>query len=259
VSLEVSQSIAAILLEATVVALLIYRRVHRIVPIFCLFLIWTIVSDSTMTFLSKYLGGTSPRYYQSYMIETSVEFLFEFAVLVELSWSVLRPIRSALSPRTIVGISALLLLVGAAVWPIAGRLTLAGPTHQWHIVMQMQQTFSILRVGFVLVLAGFSQLLAIGWRDRELQVATGLGFFSLMAMGASILHTHHQTVTEYHNVDLILGLSYLCSLAYWIFSFAQQEAPRQEFSPKMENFLLAVSGAARADRIALEQIRKSGK
>ena len=43
---------------------------------------------------------------------------------------------------------------------------------------QLQHTVSILRILFFLVLAGGSQLLSIGWRDRELQVATGLGFYS---------------------------------------------------------------------------------
>jgi hypothetical protein len=45
--------------------------------------------------------------------------------------------------------------------------------------------------------------------------------------------------------------SYICSLAYWIFSFAQREQERQEFTPQMQNFLLAITGAARGTRIAL--------
>jgi len=63
----------------------------------------------------------------------------------------------------------------------------------------------------------------------------------------------------YHNVDLIVTAGYACSLVYWAVSFAQQEAPRQEFTPRMESFLLAVSGAARAQRMTLEQLRKTSK
>jgi hypothetical protein len=180
-------------------------------------------------------------------------------VLVELSWSVLRPIRAALPHRTIAIIAVLLILLGSAVWPIAGLLALPGPSHQWHNLMQLLQAFSILRVVFVLVLAAFSQLLAIGWRDRELQIATGLGFYSLMSLGAAILHTHHLASSVYHNADQIVQASYLCTLVYWLFSFVQQEAPRQEFTPRMESFLLAVSGAARAQRMTLEQLRKTSK
>jgi hypothetical protein len=245
--------------EAVIVALLFYRRIYRIVPVFCLYILWTIPSDSAMAALSHYFAGKASLYTQIYMVETSLDFLFQFCVLVELAWAVLRPIRDALPRRTIAIISMLLLLIGTAAWPIAGKLILPGPTHQWHILMQLLQAFSILRVLFVFVLAGFSQLLAIGWRDRELQIATGLGFYSLMSLGGSILHTHHASSALYHNVDLIVGFSYMCSLVYWIVSFVQQEAPRHEFTPKMQSFLLAVSGVARADRLTLEEMRKSNK
>ena len=246
--------------EAIAVGLMLYRRIFRILPVFCLFLIWNIFSDAAMLILSRQLAAQDPnRYMQIYMVDTSLDFCMQFAVLVELAWSVLRPIRAVLPRRTILVISVILLLFGAAIWPIAGKLALAGPTHQWHILMQLQQSFSILRVLFVLVLAGFSQLLAIGWRDRELQVASGLGFYSLISLGVSILHTHHATALVYHNVDQLIPASYFCSLIYWIMSFAQQEAPRHEFTPRMESFLLAVSGAARANRMTLEQLRKSSK
>jgi hypothetical protein len=254
--LDIALSIAGIGTEAVIVALLFHRRIYRIVPIFCLYILWTIPSDVALIALSHHYAPQDPQYTQSYMIEMSLDFSFQFCVLVELAWAVLRPIRAALPRRTIAIISILLLLVGTAVWPVAGKLVLPGPTHQWHTLMQLQQAFAILRVLFVFVLAGFSQLLAIGWRDRELQIATGLGFYSVMCVGASILHTYHASVVQYHMVDQIVGFSYLCSLIYWIFSFAQQEAPRHSFSPKMESFLLAVSGAARADRADMEEFRR---
>lgn len=245
--------------EAVAVTLLFYRRIYRILPIFSLFLIWAISSDIIMVAVSHYLAFTDPRYTQVYLVELSLDSLVQFAVLVELTWSVLRPIRDALPRPTIVVIALILVLVAAALWPIAGWVTLPYPDPQFHTMMRLQQAFSILRVLFVVVLAGFSQLLAIGWRDRELQIATGLGFYSLMSLGGSILHTYHAIPTAYHSVDQIVGFTYLCSLLYWVFSFAQEEAPRQEFAPGMQSFLLAVSGVARADRMSLEQVRKSRK
>lgn len=246
--------------EAAAVALLLYRRIFRNLPVFCLFLAWTILSDLIMMILSRKFSAQDPHLYMRIlMVEVSLDFCVQFAVLVELSWSVLRPIRHALPRRAILVITSILILAGAAIWPIAGKLALQGPTHQWHNLMQLQQAVSILRILFVLVLAGCSQLLAIGWRDRELQIATGLGFYSLMSLGAAIMHTHHLSAALYHNADQIVQISYFCTLIYWVFSFAQQEAPRHEFTPRMESFLLAVSGAARSNRMALEQYRKPGK
>jgi hypothetical protein len=259
VSLDIWIELAGLGAEAVVVALLFYRRIYRIVPIFCLYILSTIATDLAMMAVSHYYSVQDSRYTQIYMVELSLDFLFQFCVLVELAWAVLRPIRDALPRRSIVIIAAFLLLVGAAMWPIAGRVTLPFPDPHYHTLMRLQQAFAMLRVLFVFVLAGFSQLLAIGWRDRELQIATGLGFYSLMNLGGSILHTHHASSALYHNVDVIVGFSYFCSLLYWVLSFAQQEAPRHEFTPRMQGFLLAVSGAARADRLALEEMRKSNK
>ena len=47
--------------------------------------------------------------------------------------------------------------------------------------------------------------------------------------------------------------SYLCSLLYWVYSFAQKEAERREFTPQMQNVLLAMAGVAREQRLALAQ------
>jgi hypothetical protein len=100
-------------------------------------------------------------------------------------------------------------------------------------------------------MAACSQLLAIGWRNRELQVATGLGFYSLVSLAAEVLHKHQLGDMRYHHVDQAVIISYICSLAYWVVSFAQKEAVRQEFSPKMQSFLLSVTRSTRTARMAL--------
>jgi hypothetical protein len=58
--------------------------------------------------------------------------------------------------------------------------------------------------------------------------------------------------------------SYLCSLLYWVYSFSQREEERQEFTPQMRSFLLAVTGVARSTRVALadsgiDRTSKAGK
>jgi hypothetical protein len=118
---------------------------------------------------------------------------------------------------------------------------------------RLQQTPAILRAIFFLALAGFSQVLSIGWRDRELQIATGLGFYSIVSLAVTILHTHQLTGTQpYHWLDVLAGVSYLAALGYWVYAFATQPAERREFTPQMRSMLLAVAGAARTTRVALK-------
>jgi hypothetical protein len=174
---------------------------------------------------------------------------FQFAVLVELGWAVLRPIRASLPRRSILILALIFVVAAAVIWPISARVipVSANLPKAWVLFFHMQQTVAVLRVVIFIALAGFSQLLSIGWRDRELQIASGLGFYSMSGLAISMIHSH-QTISggrNYHILDQIGIGVYLCSLAYWAFSFLQQEEKRQEFTPEMRSFLLAMTGAGR--------------
>jgi hypothetical protein len=177
-----------------------------------------------------------------------------FAVLVELAWAVLRPIRSSLPKNAWIGIALFVALIGLILWPIAGLtlpVTKLAPTGL--IFFRLQQTFAILRVVVFLAMAALSQLLSIGWRNRELQVATGLGLYSIISLSVGILHTYQTSGTQpYHLLDQAVTTSYLLALAYWVYSFATKEAERRAFTPQMQTFLLAVAGNARSARISLD-------
>jgi hypothetical protein len=171
---------------------------------------------------------------------------------------VLRPYRVVLPKATVLIIAVLVLIAGAAVWPFTGAAGLHIPP-DWQRLLRMQQTFSTLRILVFLGLASLSQLLSIGWRNRELQVATGLGFYSLVSMGSSLMQTHHASLLQFHLVETAVSASYLVSLVYWAYSFVREESPRQEFTPGMQNLLLSLAGAARSSRLDLEDIHKTSK
>jgi hypothetical protein len=102
-----------------------------------------------------------------------------------------------------------------------------------------------------LVLAGFSQLLSIGWRDRELQVATGLGFYSIVSLAFEVFRSNYGIGSQFRNLHELVVVGYILSILYWVYAFASKEAERREFTPQMQSFLLAMAGTARATRIAL--------
>jgi len=242
---------SASLAEAAVIGLLLYRRVWRKFPVFFVYSLWNLfVSVGAYLILRGYSPHSSV-YTVTYITATLGDAALLFGVLVELAWSILRPVHSSLPRRTLIVIAGLIFVVGAAIWPFANfpgaaRLSpaLAGLAH-------LQQTFSILRVVVFLVLAGGSQVLSIGWRDRELQIATGLGFNSLVGLAVAMLRMHESSWAQYTYVNQFVVASYLCSLFYWIVSFAQQEEERKEFTPQMQSMLLAVAGVARTSRVAL--------
>jgi hypothetical protein len=250
--LDTAVLLGAIAAEAIVFALLVRRKVWRILPLFCVYVAWTCLSDAaSYLVISKFSAETYRGYY---LIQISIDSLLQFAVLVELMWSVLRPIRASLPRSTPIVLGALMLLVGLVIWPLAGLTVPPKFTDEAALLFHVQETVAILRVVCFLLMASFSQLLSIGWRDRELQVATGLGFYSIISLIIAVMHSHLVAGLPYTRLDQVGTVSYLGTLAYWIFSFAAQEQKRKEFSPQMQQFLLQMGGGARVTRVALSEL-----
>ncbi len=235
--------------EAVALAVFIYRRLYRTFPVFCVFLAWSLVSDVGASYAKSLLDTNG--FFHFYLIEMTIDSLLEFGVLVELSLSVLRPFRNTLPRGAIVAVGIIIGLLCAAIWPFTKSPGFSGFTLESRLLIHLQQTFGILRILFFLILAGCSQLLSIGWRDRELQIATGLGIYSMASVAVSVIHTAQSAGPQYHLLDELAAVSYLCSLIYWIYSFAQADAARREFAPQMQSFLLSVAGTARSTRMAL--------
>jgi hypothetical protein len=234
--------------EAALILLLIRVRAFRALPAFFIYICWSLLSDLV---LWKLQTLPTSAYYRVYEAQMAVDTAMMFAVLVELAWSVLLPLRSSLPKHAWVGIAVLIFVAGAVVWPIAG---VALPTHfnaEGQFFVRLQQVPAILRVVFFFTMAGFSQVIGIGWRNRELQIATGFGFYSILSLAVTVLHTHQMVGPQYHWLDELGAAGYLCALTYWVYAFATKEAERQNFSPQMANFLLLIGGTAKASRVAL--------
>jgi hypothetical protein len=244
---------ASLAAQASVIGLLFYRRIWRTLPVFCAYCVWDVVSNVIVYFAQQYYGENG---FQIFFVQAVLDSALLFCVLVELAWSVLRPLRSSLPRNSIVLLGVLILVAGAAIWPFTALPGLAHATSRMgQIYTQLEQTASILRVLFFLVLAGGSQLLSIGWRDRELQVATGLGIYSIVSLTVAVLATHETTATQYAHLAQIEAVAFICCLIYWAFSFVQRQAERREFTPQMRSFLLAAAGAARSTRVTMTDSR----
>jgi hypothetical protein len=235
--------------EAVLILLLLRVRLFRTFPAFLTWVCWSFVNDTYFFVLS--IQKIQPPL-SRYEIEIAVDSILMFAVLVELAWSILRPIRSSLPNYSWLASVGLILVAGTAVWFVAGLAVPGNLTQEGNVFFRLQQTGAILRVVVFIAMAGSSQLLSIGWRNRELQIATGFGFYSIVSLAVTVLHTHQVPGTnQYHWLDEAVAASYLMALSYWVFAFATREAERREFTPQMQNFLLAAAGSARAARIGM--------
>jgi hypothetical protein len=247
--------VACLLCSGSLIAMLFFRHIWRVLPIFCVYCVWDVASNIGLYFANGHFKAGI--FFHIFFARTIIDSALIFCVLVELAWSVLRPLRASLPRSALVLLGVLILVAGAAIWPFAALQGLSqATTREGLLFVQLEQTTTILRVLFFLVLAGGSQLLSIGWRDRELQVATGFGLFSIVSLTVAVLQTHQTTASQYLRYDRIAAASYLGCLLYWAVSFAQKEAERREFTPQMRSFLLAAAGATRSTRIAMTESRK---
>ena len=83
--------VGGVLAEAAVVTLAIRGRNFRQIPVFCSYIIWSLFVDILFYFFRQ-LYPDQERYFRAYLVEMIVDSLFQFAVLVELGWAVLRPV-----------------------------------------------------------------------------------------------------------------------------------------------------------------------
>jgi len=238
-----------IAVEAALILLLVNRPIWRTLPAFCGYCAWSLCSDIGMLLVDHFFHRA---YLSAYLVSFSGDSAFEVSVLIELTWSVLRPYRSALPRWSMAWIALFTLAAGALLWQIPGIWDHTAMSSGFRFLMHFSRTTAILRVLFFLSLAGSSQLLAIGWRDRELQVATGLGFYSFVSLVVEVIHSHMKWGNSYVNLNQFVVASYTCSLTYWFFCFTQKEVQRQEFSPQMMRVLTALAGTARTTKLSLD-------
>lgn len=255
-TLDTKLELISVIAQAAVIGLLAFRKFYRKLPLFFSYLIWLLIVLGASVLLANVY---SPEILKNIFIVAEVlDAAFMFCVLVELSMSVLSPIRSALPSWTVFGVAGILAMAFALIWPFAkppGFATLDTPSQvEVHVDMAM----SILPIVFFLALAGCSQWLSLSWRDRELQIGTGLGIFALASLSITILKMNVGTATPeairtYHILDQAQAVSYVPAMVYWLVSFAQRVPERREFTPQMENFLLALAGNARTARVAMRE------
>ena len=248
--------------EALVLGVVVFRRIYKSLPLFSSYLLFLLLTNGINFYVSQF----KPEQYEHIYFPLSIlDSVFMFCVLVELAMSVLKPIRASIPRWSFLAVGLFLAIVFGAIWPFAKPPGFAHLAPMIQRIIHLDITSSALRIVFFLALAGFSQLLSIGWRDRELQIATGLGFYSLVSLSVTLLHMNQgtgdlATNLHYHLLDQLATLSYICSLLYWTVSFAQKEPERRQFTPQMETFLLALAGNARSTRIAITNSEfKKGK
>jgi len=235
--------------EIALLAILIFRRQYKTFPIFTLYFAYNFVADLVIGLsIAKYSvhAGRSLQ-----LASLPLQYLLELCVLFEIAWHVLRPVHTSLPKGSVRGF---FVLVGLAM--------LGGTLLAWHlhdtgnriddIKRPLDLTVGLLRMLIFAVTAGFAQVLGIGWKNKVLQLATALSFYSAVSLIVSLWERQMGGSTA---LEPIRGFAYLLELGFLVWAFTTKEVRRSEFSPQMEQFLVTLAGRAKLARTALVRMQ----
>lgn len=209
-SIDLTLWLLAVLLEGTVLAIVVWRRTYRTLPVFSCFLAWCLLSDAGMAAMQK----IPKAYLPATLINITVDAAFQLAILAELGRAVVRHNRVEPPSKVVI----FLLTVAAAA--LAMTLNRWKVPTEWPLLnlvyMVLLQFLATLRLVFLLTLVWWSSLLKLRWHPRELRIMTGLGLYILVTFLVVVLHAHNMAGSQFHWLDQLLVGSYLWALCLWI-------------------------------------------
>lgn len=247
--------------QLLLLGILIYKRLYRIFPVFSGFILWQLASDLLLyaaLITQPQHSYLALHYVQLYYLEIAVTYLFEFAVLLEIASNVLHPAKRSVSRGALYALVGGMVAIGFGCFFVAAHMN-AAPFFSLRVFLVINTTCAILCVVMFLLIAGFSQILGLNWKNHVLQLTTGLAFYSLVELAVELVQSQLQAGASYAALYQMWSrfevIGYLCTLSFWCYAFLKKEAPRKEFSPQMAQFLVSLSGGAKRQHAVLARSR----
>jgi hypothetical protein len=242
-------SVLGMVAEIILLVALIARRQYKSFPVFTLYVAFDLISDIVI--------GASIVLFPAHIARSLMfgllppQYLLELGILLEIAWNVLRPVHASL-PR------GSLRVFGAVV----ALAVLGGVVLAWHfdntgnkiqdIRVPLDLTVGLLRMLIFVATVAFAQLLGIGWKNKVLQLATALSFYSAVSLIVSLVQRYSGR-TE--GLDGLVAVAFVFEFAFLVWVFTTKEVRRREFSPQMEQFLVTLAGRAKLARTALVRLQ----
>jgi hypothetical protein len=237
------------LVQICLLVVLVMRRQYKIFPIFSFYVAFSVLN---YVVIGALLVGFSIGVARSAAFALlPLEYLIDLAVLLEITWNVLRPVHASLPPGSV------RVFVAAVALALAGGVVLAyhfGNTgdKMQDIKVPLDLTVGLLRMLIFAATAGFAQLLGIGWRNKVLQLATGLSFYSAADLIVSLVGRYSGDSPGLESVRVV---AFTLEIGFFVWVFTTKEVERREFSPQMEQFLVTLAGRAKHARTVLVRMQ----
>ncbi|MGA9720552.1 MAG: hypothetical protein WBQ79_19895 [Acidobacteriaceae bacterium] len=244
--------VAGMLLQAWLCVVLLRKGLARLYPIFFIYLLLNIAEDPFSLTLNSYSAG----YRQFYFVVTILDYILQLLIVFEIGKNVLRPSKRSLpfpiAPVAVVGV-LLCALVAAS---FSRQVQAVGTGDLIQLSLRVSLGLAVLKLLLFAALAGFAQMLGIGWKSHVLQLATGLAFYAGVSLLIQISSSHvSEADTSYiHHLDRLMDIqtvAFVGTLVFWTWAFSRNEAPRKDFTPQMQEVLVTIAQSAKRTRLAV--------
>jgi len=234
--------------QLLLLGVLVKRRLYSAFPLFCVYIAYASVSDGGFLILYSQLSQIMA--FRMFFLNQTIEFLLQIGILLEVGRNVFNPVKRSL-PRASIYILGGILAAAAGITLLISKQSQVSNLDRWvQYFVYVNFAVAVLRLAIFTGIAGFSQFLGIGWRNHVLQIATGFLAYSIVVLVVELLHRHTGIASPliYHIHEQFRIVSWCMVLGYWSYALSRVEASRKEFSPKMAEFLVSLSGIARSKR-----------
>lgn len=230
--------------DAALFSILLYRRRSREFPVF------TIRSGLSaamaVVLYSIYLCATIRLYTWIYYLYDFLDFVLQFLVIWEVARIVMRPtgswVRDA-KRQFILGGAAGVLLAAALAWMLSppastllNRLEARSDLFTALVVCEL----------FVVMLLTAKRL-GLGFRNHVFALVVGWSGWVIIVMAVDLLQSYYGTRYNFDALDNVRKFAYLAALIYWIVQFWLEEPARQEISPELRDYILALHNQVKND------------
>jgi hypothetical protein len=242
-----------LLLQAVLCVVLFRKRLARLYPIFLIYLLLNLAEDP----LSWAWNNYSESYRHYYFVITVLDYVVQLMIVFEIGKNVFRPSRRSL-PFPIMPVALVGFLLCALIAASFSRQAQAlGTGDLIQLSLRVTLGMAVLKLLLFAALAGFAQMLGIGWKSHVLQLATGLAFYAGVSLLIQIASSHVPDANPklyMHDLDRLMQIqsaAYAGTLVFWIWAFSRNEAPRKDFTPQMQEVLVTIAQSAKRTRLAV--------
>lgn len=189
-------------LQAALVGIMLWRKLHRTFPLFFSYLVFQIAVFA-LTFPLRGARFYTIFFYV-YWATTAISVILGFRVIHEIFLDVFRPYHTLRDLGSVLFKWAglvMLLVAGVVAASTASASEDPFPTG----IMTLQRSVRVVQIGLILFLLVFSRYLGTNWRQKSFGIALGFGAFagielSLVALSASNSNVFGQILTSFINM-----------------------------------------------------------